>query len=48
MVNKADWLFDLRNVDDMASQLHSAWVDQLGRGERAKHGLVRAQTLCRR
>lgn len=47
VVGDAGWLFDPRDVDDMATQLHSAWMDERGRSERAKHGLARAQRYNR-
>lgn len=47
VVGDAAWLFDPRDVDDMAAQLQAAWVDQRGRSERAKRGLARAQQYRR-
>ena len=47
VVGDAAWLFNPRDVDDMATQLHSAWVDQRGRGELAKRGLARAMRYSR-
>jgi glycosyltransferase involved in cell wall biosynthesis len=47
VVGDAAWLFNPRDVDDMAAQLQAAWVDQRGREERAKLGLVRARRYSR-
>lgn len=47
VVGDAAWLFNPRDVDDMAAQLQAAWIDQRGRGERARHGLVRARQYSR-
>lgn len=47
VVGDAGWLFDPRDVRDMAAQLHSAWLDQRGREERAGLGLLRAQRYHR-
>lgn len=47
VVGDVAWLFNPRDVDDMAVQLQAAWVDQRGREERAKLGLVRARGYSR-
>jgi glycosyltransferase involved in cell wall biosynthesis len=47
VVGDAGWLFDPRNIDDMATQLHSAWCDQTGKIEMANQGLVRAKHYSR-
>lgn len=47
VVGDAGWMFDPRDVDDMASTLHSAWMDERGRCERADLGLIRARVYSR-
>jgi glycosyltransferase involved in cell wall biosynthesis len=47
VVGDAGWMFDPRDVDDMASTLHSAWMDQRGRLERSDLGLTRARCYSR-
>lgn len=47
VIGDAGWLFDPRDVDDMAAQLQSAWVDERGRTELASRGLARAWNYSR-
>lgn len=47
VVGDAGWLFNPRDVKDMAAVLHAAWVDHGGRAERARRGLARAHGYSR-
>lgn len=47
VIGDAGWLFDPRDIEDMAARLHSAWTDQQGKVEHAARGLVRAQRYRR-
>lgn len=47
VIGDAGWLFDPRDVEDMAAKLHSAWTDQRGKLEHAARGLARAQRYRR-
>jgi len=47
VIGDAGWLFDPRDIEDMAATLHSAWTDQQGKSERAALGLARAQRYRR-
>lgn len=47
VVGDAGWLFNPRDIEDMAGTLHSAWTDQQGKLERAALGLARAQRYRR-
>ncbi len=47
VVGDAGWLFDPRNIDDMAAKLQSAWADERGLADLANRGLARARHYSR-